>query len=367
MCLLLSCCFDCCLLWHPAYSINSNSQAGRIGGGGRQSCPPAPPGCLGGWLRLVAQPMAVAALPDALLPSLLAYLRTQLPRSLKVHGEVSAVLRGIDAHTGAPGDDFIVTASLLAGLQAASTAADGVDAGSDGASNDAWQLAGGVSRRRGVGGVPGKLKLSFFATDEEAAAELLAGVLSGGLRPSSIMFAGLEHRYLELCKAVAGGWVGLDPAGHWVEPCVMMWQVRTALTPLPPPTGACVLILQALDLSACLALPGAGNAARRCRATGCAARVCDWGAHGGGRRAGERHLGVRQERGDADWVSRPFPSWNRSMLTENYLCHACSCHEISRAGTAGQERAAVHPTPAHLRVVRGGESNFPYVSVFLSS
>eukprot|EP01047_Picozoa_sp_COSAG01_P120630 COSAG01_NODE_49371_length_372_cov_7.252747_1_plen_90_part_01 len=90
MCLLLSCYFDCCLLWHPAYSINSNSQAGRIGGGrqagcwmagrrrrpgrGRRPCCllAAPPGCLGGWLRLVAQPMAVAALPDALLPSLLA-------------------------------------------------------------------------------------------------------------------------------------------------------------------------------------------------------------------------------------------------------------------------------------------------------
>jgi hypothetical protein len=310
-------------------------------------------GCCGRGRLLVAQPMAVAALPDALLSSLLAYLRAQLPRSLKLHGEVSAVLRGIDAHTGAPGDDFIVTASLMAGLQAASTAADGVGADSDGASNDAWQLAGGVSRRRGAGGVPGKLKLSFFATDEEAAAELLAGVLSGGLRPSSIMFAGLEHQYLELCKAAAGGWAGLDPAGHWVEPCVMMWQVRTALTPLPPPTGACVLMWQALGLSACLALPGAGNAARRCRATGCAARVCDWSAHGGGRRAGERHLGVRQERGDAGRVSRPVPSWNRSALTEIYLCHACVCHKILRAETAGQGRAAVHSTPAHLWIVRG--------------
>eukprot|EP01049_Picozoa_sp_SAG25_P001713 SAG25_NODE_81_length_16694_cov_8.663332_3_plen_115_part_00 len=24
-------------------------------------------------------------------------------------------------------------------------------------------------------------------------------------------------------------------------------------------------------------------------------------------------------------VSRAFPSWNRSILTEIYLCHACSC------------------------------------------
>jgi 3'-phosphoadenosine 5'-phosphosulfate synthase len=36
-------------------------------------------------------------------------------------------------------------------------------------------------------------------------------------------------------------------------------------------------------------------------------------------------------------VSRPFPSWNRSILTEIYLCHACSCQEILRtAETAGQ-------------------------------
>jgi hypothetical protein len=27
-------------------------------------------------------------------------------------------------------------------------------------------------------------------------------------------------------------------------------------------------------------------------------------------------------------VSRAFPPWNRSILTEMYLCHACSCHEI---------------------------------------
>jgi hypothetical protein len=27
-------------------------------------------------------------------------------------------------------------------------------------------------------------------------------------------------------------------------------------------------------------------------------------------------------------VSRPFPSWTRSILTEIYLCHACSYHEI---------------------------------------
>jgi hypothetical protein len=35
--------------------------------------------------------------------------------------------------------------------------------------------------------------------------------------------------------------------------------------------------------------------------------------------------------------SRPFPSWKRPILTEIYLCHACSCQEILRTETAGQE------------------------------
>eukprot|EP01047_Picozoa_sp_COSAG01_P027591 COSAG01_NODE_1825_length_9137_cov_246.763886_9_plen_223_part_00 len=40
-------------------------------------------------------------------------------------------------------------------------------------------------------------------------------------------------------------------------------------------------------------------------------------------------------------VSRPFPSWNRSISTEIYLCHACSCHEMLRTETAGQDS---HPS-----------------------
>eukprot|EP01047_Picozoa_sp_COSAG01_P022098 COSAG01_NODE_1303_length_10815_cov_14.897938_2_plen_356_part_00 len=35
-------------------------------------------------------------------------------------------------------------------------------------------------------------------------------------------------------------------------------------------------------------------------------------------------------------VGRPFPSWNRSILTEISLCHACSCQEALRTETAGQ-------------------------------
>jgi hypothetical protein len=41
-------------------------------------------------------------------------------------------------------------------------------------------------------------------------------------------------------------------------------------------------------------------------------------------------------------VSRPFPFWNRSILTEIYLCHACSCQEILRMETAGQEFQVQH-------------------------
>eukprot|EP01047_Picozoa_sp_COSAG01_P012431 COSAG01_NODE_561_length_15460_cov_95.444307_3_plen_79_part_00 len=38
-------------------------------------------------------------------------------------------------------------------------------------------------------------------------------------------------------------------------------------------------------------------------------------------------------------VSRAFPSWNRSILAEIYLCHACSDHETedgnARVGALG--------------------------------
>jgi hypothetical protein len=60
--------------------------------------------------------------------------------------------------------------------------------------------------------------------------------------------------------------------------------------------------------------------------------------------------------GAAITVSAPFPSWNRSILTEIYPCHACSYHEIEdgngapgghrrrhgrRRGAPSQER--LHP------------------------
>jgi hypothetical protein len=53
------------------------------------------------------------------------------------------------------------------------------------------------------------------------------------------------------------------------------------------------------------------------------------------------------------YVRRPFPSWNRSILTEISLCHTCSCQEILRTETAGQaledELALAPPPPIPAR------------------
>jgi hypothetical protein len=51
----------------------------------------------------------------------------------------------------------------------------------------------------------------------------------------------------------------------------------------------------------------------------------------------QSHINFEAEIHYPEDVSRPFPSWNRSILTEIYRCHACSCHEILRTDTAGQE------------------------------
>jgi|EP01047_Picozoa_sp_COSAG01_P021296 hypothetical protein len=47
-------------------------------------------------------------------------------------------------------------------------------------------------------------------------------------------------------------------------------------------------------------------------------------------------------------VSRAFPSWNRSVLTDIYLCHSCSYHEIE-AGNARTGGPAVHLHPLVVR------------------
>jgi hypothetical protein len=74
------------------------------------------------------------------------------------------------------------------------------------------------------------------------------------------------------------------------------------------------------------------------------------GAHARCPGAGLRGAGAAGEGA----VSRPFPSWNRSMLTEIYLCHACSCQEILRTETAGQGAGA---TPGAARVHPHGDAS----------
>jgi hypothetical protein len=57
----------------------------------------------------------------------------------------------------------------------------------------------------------------------------------------------------------------------------------------------------------------------------------------------ERLDELEAERGltGVEAVSRPFPSWNRSISTEIYLCHACSDHE-SKDGNARTGQSPGH-------------------------
>eukprot|EP01047_Picozoa_sp_COSAG01_P069833 COSAG01_NODE_10434_length_2166_cov_8.532656_3_plen_189_part_00 len=95
-------------------------------------------------------------------------------------------------------------------------------------------------------------------------------------------------------------------------------------------------------------------------------------------------------------MSRPFSSCNRSIWTDIYLCHACSCQEIMRMLTPGQVSRSVLPSSgaralsssrwrsrprasaasAPLCTGAGGDNGidhnknglrFPYVSTFLRS
>jgi hypothetical protein len=51
-------------------------------------------------------------------------------------------------------------------------------------------------------------------------------------------------------------------------------------------------------------------------------------------------------------VSRAFPSWNRSILTEFYLCHACSDQEIEDGNmeTPGQGHGWRMPSAATRQI-----------------
>jgi hypothetical protein len=65
--------------------------------------------------------------------------------------------------------------------------------------------------------------------------------------------------------------------------------------------------------------------------------------------SGQQQLRLWPERAEAiaeaEGVSRAFPAWNRSILTEIYLCHACSCHD--RNIEVGNGRAG-RPPPRRL-------------------
>ena len=60
-------------------------------------------------------------------------------------------------------------------------------------------------------------------------------------------------------------------------------------------------------------------------------------------------------------MSRAFPSWNRSMLTEIYLCHACSCQEILRTKRPG--RGAVSIGMDAMRQSSAGLRWYPLIHV----
>jgi hypothetical protein len=62
---------------------------------------------------------------------------------------------------------------------------------------------------------------------------------------------------------------------------------------------------------------------------------------------------------DLSSVSRPFPSWNRFILAEIYLGHACSGHEILRAETAGPQMSY------RLRRVRHRNEQLQKLKTFL--
>jgi hypothetical protein len=68
-----------------------------------------------------------------------------------------------------------------------------------------------------------------------------------------------------------------------------------------------------------------------------------------------------------DEASRPFSSWNRSILTEIYLCHACSCQEILRTKTAGQAEAACQLAEADRKAAEAAADDAKIHSVTLSA
>ena len=189
------------------------------------------------------------------LPLVARFLAVQLPASLKLHGETLALLHGIDASHG-PGDDLVVSPAGIVALCAADAAGDGLVG-----------VSAAVSRRHHGQEAerPRHLSLSFFATDDAAAADLFALLLVGvEPPPTSMMFAGLDRQFLSAARAAFGGGdlgrradgVGQphdtdSEASHWVSPCVLMWRPppgyssggAAAVAPLPefPAPDGCTL------------------------------------------------------------------------------------------------------------------------------
>eukprot|EP01047_Picozoa_sp_COSAG01_P099097 COSAG01_NODE_29175_length_643_cov_1.343750_1_plen_178_part_10 len=131
------------------------------------------------------------------------------------------------------------------------------------------------------------------------------------------------------------------------------------LLPLPPPLCPAALALSlsrslALSLSRSLALPPCTSVLRWSVSSPLALDVpvalplvapgaqhsLDHLVHRQRLRADDHLRAQRDPHARGLVVSRPFPSWNRSILTEIYRCHACSYHEIEdengRAGTGRQ-------------------------------
>ena len=155
------------------------------------------------------------------MPLVAAWLQTQLPASLKLHGETLALATGRDASHGR-GDDLILDPSVLEALQAAAAAGSSLA-----------EVSGAISRRHYQNDRPLHLQLSFFATDATAASQLMAVALTDLDPPAkSMMFAGLEHTYLPEAQAqFGGGNLGQGgvaendgSASHWVSPCVLQWR-----------------------------------------------------------------------------------------------------------------------------------------------
>lgn len=151
---------------------------------------------------------------------MLRWLDAHQPLSLKLRGEVNAVIIGRDPW-GESGEDFVMAPAHWAALAAV---------GDDGSTAAIDNVSGAISRRHYSPTGGGRLQISLFATDAGAAEELLPLAVTTGLAqpPGAVMIAGLARPYVPLAQACA---VATGGSGYWCSPCVLMWQ------PEPMPQG----------------------------------------------------------------------------------------------------------------------------------